>query len=197
MNLVNQVITIAAVVIGAATTYLVTALGDRARDRRAEARQWGDRKLQSYTSYANDVKNLAIVCRQLTARHGMHAAAPGIEPERAASLLDEAKVRRSASYESVKLLGDAATTRATRTLNDAVHLLEWLARGRFADASPADWDRSWLAYLDAADEFRRSVRRELDVPGEFLPHGEWAPPSLPRRGEEPAKAQGRPAAPAP
>jgi len=194
MNLVNQVITIAAVVIGASTTYLLTALGDRAKDQRAAASRWADRKLECYTRYATDVKNLAIVCRQLTAQQGLHAAAPDIDPDRAVSLLDDAELRRSASYEAVKLLGDAITTRATRMLNDAVHRLEWLARGRFADAGPADWDRSWLAYLDAADEFRRSVRRDLKVPGEFLPHGDWVPPSLPGRGDEPAKAQAPPAA---
>jgi IrrE N-terminal-like domain len=42
MNFVNQVVTIVAVVVGAGTTHLVTALGDRAKDRREVARQWVD-----------------------------------------------------------------------------------------------------------------------------------------------------------
>src|SRR6266568_1962581 len=108
MNFANQIVTLAAVVTGALTTYLVTALGDRARDRRETVRQWVDRKLANYTSYTNDVKNLVTVARQLAAVNG---------------LLDEAEVRRSASYESVKLLADASTLHATRALNDAVHLL--------------------------------------------------------------------------
>jgi len=123
MNFANQIVTLAAVVTGALTTYLVTALGDRARDRRETVRQWVDRKLANYTSYTNDVKNLVTVARQLAAVNGLHDAAPGIAEDRARAMLDEAEVRRSASYESVKLLADASTLHATRALNDAVHLL--------------------------------------------------------------------------
>ncbi len=179
MNFGNQIVTIAAVVIGALTTYLVTALGDRARERREMGRQWVDRKLANYASYTNDVKNLVTVARQLAALNSLHDAAPGIAEDRAQSMLDEAEVRRSASYENVKLLADASTLRATRALNDAVHRLEWIAAGRFEQAGADDWSQSWQLYQEAADEFRGSVRRELGVPGELLPHGAWVRPSLP------------------
>jgi hypothetical protein len=179
MNLANQIVTIAAVVAGAGATYLVTALGDRARERREVTRQWVDRKLQAYTQYANDVKSLAIVARQITAEKGLHDAAPGLTGRDGIVDLDEAEVRRSASYEAVKLLGDASTLRATRELNDAAHRLEWIAKDKQVGATPADWERCWHLFADAADEFRRSVRAELGIPGAFLPRGEWVPPSLP------------------
>jgi len=179
MNLANQIVTIAAVVAGAVTTYLVTALGDRARERREVARQWVDRKLQAYTQYANDVKSLAIVTRQITAQKGLHDAAPGLTGRDGIAELDEAEVRRSASYEAVKLLGDASTLRATRELNDAAHRLEWIARSNEVGVTPADSERCWQLFADASDVFRRSVRAELGVPGAFLPRGEWVPPSLP------------------
>src|SRR6266567_7812130 len=94
MNFANQIVTLAAVVTGALTTYLVTALGDRARDRRETVRQWVDRKLANYTSYTNDVKNLVTVARQLAALNSLHDAAPGIAEDRAQSMLDEAEVRQ-------------------------------------------------------------------------------------------------------
>jgi hypothetical protein len=178
MNLVNQVVTIVAVVAGAGTTYLVTALGDRAKDRRDVARQWVDRKLESYTQYANDTKGLAMVARQLAAERKLHSAAPKPGDKDLNAALGEAELRRSASYEAVKLLGDASTLRATRELNDAVHRLEWIANGRL-EAGAAQWERSWQLYAEATDDFRRSVRAELGIPGSFLPRGDWAPPSLP------------------
>jgi hypothetical protein len=194
MSFVNQVVTIAAVVVGAGTTYLATALGDRAKDRREVARQWLDRKLESYTQYANDAKSLAMVARQMAAERELHMVAP--EPARGEDLkaaLAEAEMRRSTSYEAVKLLGDASTLRATRELNDAVHRMEWIANGRLK-ADPAQWERSWQLYAEAADDFRRSVRAELGVPGSFLPHGEWAPPSLPRdHDSEPGATEADPA----
>jgi hypothetical protein len=177
MNLGTQIITIAAVIAGALTSYLVTTLGDRSRYRREVAREWVDRKLESYTRYATDIKSLVIVTRQITALHGLHDAAPGIAEEKAMTLLDEAEVRRSTSYEAVKLLGDAETLRATRALNDAAHTLEWIARGQLSSDS-GGWDRSWHFYLDASDRFRQCVRRELNVPGDFLSNAGWARPSL-------------------
>lgn len=192
MNLLSQIITIAAVIAGAGTTYLVTALGDRAKEQREVARQWVDRKLQAYTQYANDVKSLAIVTRQITAERGLHDAAPGLTGRDGIADLNDAEVRRSASYEAVKLLGDASTLRVTRELNDATHRLEWIARSKQVSATPADWERCWELFADAADEFRRSVRAELGIPGAFLPHGEWVPPSLPPaddRGDSQALGQ--------
>lgn len=168
--------------VGALTSYAVTALSDRARYKREVARGWVDRKLESYTRYANDVKNLVIVTRQITALRGLHDAAPGMDEAKAMALLDEAEVRRSTSYEAVKLLGDANTIHATRTLNDAAHRLEWIARGQL-EADSDGWERSWLLYMDAADAFRQSVREELDVPGRLLSRGGWVRPSLP--GKDP------------
>jgi len=72
-----------------------------------------DRKLENYTHYVSDVKNLAIVARQITALHGLHESAPGIDENKALGLLDEAEVRRSTSYEAARLLGDARTIRTT------------------------------------------------------------------------------------
>ena len=179
MNSVSQIVTIVAVVVGAGMSYLVTALGDRTRDRREVARNWVDRKLDAYTRYADDAKSLAMVARQMAAGLGLHDAAPaaaGIPDLRAA--LSEAELRRSASYEAVKLLGDAGTLRATRELNETVHRLEWIASDKLP-ATPAQWQLSWQLYAEAAEEFRRNARAELGIPGSLLPRGDWAEPVLP------------------
>ena len=168
MNFGSQIVTIAAVVIGALTSYIVTALSDRARYRRELTRQWMDRKLENYIRYASDVKNLAIVVRQITALHGLHESAPGIDENKALALLDEAEVRRSTSYEAVRILGDAGTIRTTQELNEAAHVLEKIARGRI-DADSVVWEQSWQSYMEATNAFHQSLRRELGVPGQFLP----------------------------
>ena len=188
MSLVSQIVAIAAVIVGALTTYIITALNDRARYHREIARQWSDRKLENYIRYASDIKSLIILTRQITALHGLHEAAPGIDEGRAITLLDEAEVQRSTSYEAVRLLGDAKTIHATRALNDAVHRLEWIARGQL-QADSEGWEKSWKLYTEAANAFHQSVRQELGVPGQFLPRSEasraWLPPSLPTNDPRP------------
>ncbi|TMR11313.1 hypothetical protein ETD86_36130 [Nonomuraea turkmeniaca] len=182
MDFASQIVTIAAVVVGALTTYVVTALNDRSRHKREVARQWVDRKLQLYTGYAGDIKQLVILARQITALHGLHDAAPGVDEGKALALLDEAETRRSLTYEAVRMLGDTQTIRATGELNDAVHRLEWLARGKL-DADPDTWETCWQLYTEAANTFHESVRRELGVPGAFLPRlvdrGAGPRPTLP------------------
>ncbi|MEV4163767.1 hypothetical protein [Nonomuraea dietziae] len=168
MDLASQIATMAAVVIGALTTYVVTTLSDRSRYRREVARHWADRKLELYTRYAGDTKQLAILARQITALHGLHDAAPGVEEGKALALLDEAETNRSVTYEAVRLLGDAQTIRTTRELNDALHRLEWVAREKL-DANPDVWEQCWQMYVAASNAFHESVRRELSVPGRFLP----------------------------
>ena len=168
MNFGSPIVTIAAVVAGALTSYIVTALSDSARYRRELARHWIDLKLENYTHYGNDVKNLAIVTRQITALHGLHEAAPGIDEDKALALLDEAEVRRSTSYEAARILGDARTIRTTQELNDAAHVLEKIARQRM-DADSVVWENSWRSYMAATNAFHESLRRELGVPGQFLP----------------------------
>jgi hypothetical protein len=183
MNFVSQIVTIVAVVVGAGMSYLVTALGDRSRDRREVARSWVDRKLVAYTRYSDDAKSLAMVARQIAADLGLHDAAPEAAGERdMLAALSEAELRRSASYEAVKLLGDTGTLRATRELNETVHRLEWIASKKLHPTT-AQWDRSWQLYAEAAEEFRRNVRAELGIPGSLLPLGDWAQPTLPAAGE--------------
>lgn len=177
MNYISQIVTVAAVVIGALTTYLVTARIDRDRYQREVSAQWIERKLDNYSRYASDVKNLTIVVRQITALHGLHKAAPGINEDEAMALLDDAEVRRATSYEAVKLLGDANTLLATRELNDTVHKLEWIARGKL-EANSREFEESYQRYKKAAEAFYQSVRQELGVPGNLLPRGAWKPPSL-------------------
>jgi hypothetical protein len=66
-----------------------------------------------------------MVARQIAADTGLHDAAPAVtEGQDLPAALAEAEMQRSASYEAVKLLGDASTLRATRELNEAVHRLE-------------------------------------------------------------------------
>ncbi|MFF5206000.1 hypothetical protein [Streptosporangium sp. NPDC000396] len=182
MDFASQIATIAAVVIGALTTYAVTALNDRSRYRREVARHWVDRKLELYTRYAGDIKQLAILTRQITAQHGLHDAAPGVDGDKAMALLDEAETRRSLTYEAVRMLGDAQTIRVTGELNDAVHRLEWLARGKL-DTDPDVWEKCWRLYTNATNAFHENFRRELGVPGQFLPRpldrGAGPRPTLP------------------
>src|SRR6266700_4857035 len=120
MNFGSQTVTIAAVVIGALTTYLVTALGDRARERREMARQW--------------VGSPARVDRRRPARAGRCrrlepelAALPGggrrVPPQR------QAGTRGSRRVAAARRVGAPVPTRARRSRRIIRHHLRW--RGKY------------------------------------------------------------------
>ncbi|MFF7356976.1 hypothetical protein ACFZA1_30695 [Streptomyces filipinensis] len=146
----SQLSALIGVTLGAALSYLVTMLNDRARWRREQGARWDGLLLQAYSDYGQAIKECVIAYQRLAAQQGLAQHPTPREPTTDA--LDQAaraEARRVAMTEPLRLLADPATTAAVRRLNEAVWQLEWMARGRLtADATA--WDQAYTGYRDAA-----------------------------------------------
>lgn len=71
MTLVDQVPMLLGVVVGAATSYLVTVTTERSRWRRQQAVRWDDRRLSAHTDYARAVKEVCMISLRLAAGRGL------------------------------------------------------------------------------------------------------------------------------
>jgi hypothetical protein len=166
---ISQLFTLIGVVLGVVLSYVTRSLADRAGFRHDIARRWEDRKLDVYTQYVNDVKDVAGISRgiagtrELQDRHAHLSLAEGIP------LLDEAENRRERSTELLTLLANRETIRAYRQLNQAVGRLESFARGTPADVKASEWDQAIESFENALDQFYVNARAELGVPEEYLP----------------------------
>lgn len=177
MAIAAQIFTLAGVALGAMASFITTSLNERSRTRREQALRWRDRRIDAYSTYVNDIKHMSAVARRVGASRGLAGRPSDLSAEEGARLLVEAEMRRSLSSEVVTLIGGRETVEALRLLNRTVWDLEFAARGLGDDNGPEAWDRTRQHFTDALDAFHRCVRRELEVPGDYLARDpEWQPP---------------------
>jgi hypothetical protein len=185
MPVIDQLLTLAAVIVGAIMSFAVTSLNERQRFRREEAARWAGQKLDAYLEYLYAVKHMARVARCIAAARGINRYQPPLDREDALSMLSEAEEKRAQATEKVTLLGDDATVRAIRDLNKEIWRLEKIARGGL-DPDEETWLACNRSLVKAKNEVHQQIRAELGIPGKFLPRDLEQPydPKLP----EPAEA---------
>ena len=183
LSVTSQLLTIAAVVVGAITSFTATSFNDRRRFHREQATHWADRKLEAYLDYLNAVKEMNRLSRRIAAARGIGHRVPALDSDEALSLLAEAEGRRANASEKVALLGDAATVTAIRELNKEAWRLEWVARGLLQPDQEA-WEASNQSLIRASNRLHERIRVELGVPGAFLARDVDEPyqPVLPDHG---------------
>lgn len=176
MNLADQVPALLGVLVGAATSYLTTSLGERARWRRTQTVRWDERRLTAYADYAHAVKEMVALASRISAARGLTPHPEPLDPETGIPLLAEAEAQRTVLNETLRLLGDPATVRAARRMNECAWQLERFARGR-DPADAAAWQRADTAYRGARDEYIRRARSSLGVAGVLDPshRTSWQP----------------------
>lgn len=129
MPVIDQLLTLAAVIVGAIMSFAATSLNEQRRFRREEATRWAGQKLDAYLEYLYAVKHMARVARCIAAARGINRYQPPLDREDALSVLSEAEERRAQATEKVTLLGDDVTVRAIRRLNEEIWRLEKIAQG--------------------------------------------------------------------
>jgi hypothetical protein len=159
------------VVVGAFSSYLITSATERSRWRRARAERWDAKRLETYASYANVVKNQLNVAQRISAARGFQHALDPLDPDEGLAMLAEAEHARASEWESVLLIGDADTIAAARTWHEAVWNIELYARGLRDDAD--GWVRAIAAASAARDALYARVRRDLGIAGPPPPSGNW------------------------
>jgi hypothetical protein len=162
-------LTLAGVVLGALTSFLVSSLGERSRHRRELRKGWTEKRLDAYAQYLSDIKRMREVARRIAAGAGLDERPSPLSKDEGLPMLADAEGRRDVSFEMVTLLGSEATVRAGRKLNQAVWKIEWYARGKLPTDDRDGWDQSRREFTAAQREFHECVRRELAIPGASVP----------------------------
>ncbi|MFL6143232.1 MAG: hypothetical protein ACJ72N_15385 [Labedaea sp.] len=169
--IVAQVLTIAGVLLGSATTFVVTSTTERTRWRRAQSARWDDKRLLAYSEYADAVKHMVRLCRRIAETKGLLSTGQAVVLDPAFAALAEAETERAARWEAVLLLGDPTTISAARAWSEQVWRLERILREEHPDAS------SFIsAYQDAMrlrNEFYARARADLDITTGPLPELTW------------------------
>lgn len=94
-----------------------------------------------------------------------------LRPDDGLPLLADAESLRAAEWESVLLVGDAATIATARRWHETIWTIELLVREGPVDAEM--WTKAHRLASAARDAFYEGARRDLGIEGELPPSGEW------------------------
>jgi len=169
--LLDQLVTLLAVGVGAAGSYATTTLTERARWRRTQTERWHEKKFEVYARYGNALKEQIWITQRIGAALGYAHVVDPLEPAEGLSLLAEAEARRAAHWEGVLLVGDVGTVTAARSWHEAIWMLELHVREQ--RHSTEAWIRDSQRVSQRRDMFYISARRDLGVAGPPPPSGNW------------------------
>lgn len=174
--ILQQLITLAGVLLGAGATFAATTYVERTKWRRTIDTRWDDKRLVAYSEYGNSVKSkLEVLFRHAAERGLPNLTTPADEPL-APNALAGAEAERTVKWEQVLLLGSPETIAAARCWHMAVYDFGFMV----LEETP-----SQESFLDQyrllgslRNDFYTCARADLGIRGANLP-GEgrnWIPP---------------------
>lgn len=164
---VQQLLTLAGVLLGASASFAATTLTERSRWRRTHSTRWDDKRLLAYTDYANAIKTAVHVCYRLAGTRGFPAGGVAVDLETGLKELSDAERDRTVKWELVLLLGSPTVTAAARRWHECLWRLEALARGEAA--TEEDFLTMHVDFNQARDVFYGCARADLGVTSGELP----------------------------
>ncbi|GAA3475673.1 hypothetical protein [Streptomyces yanii] len=171
MALLDQLPALIGVVVGSLGSYAVQSLTERRRWKRQREERWDEKRFETYGRYANALKAQLRVAQRIAASLGFADVADPLQPADGLPLLAEAESRRATEWESVLLVGDAATIAAARRWHETLWTIEALVREGPVDAEM--WTKAHRLASAARDAFYESARRDLGIEGAPPPSGQW------------------------
>ncbi|MFB8204418.1 hypothetical protein [Kitasatospora purpeofusca] len=171
MTFWDQLPTLAGVVVGSVGSYAAASLTERSRWRRGRAERWDDRRFQIYASYGKLLKAQIRIAQRLGAARNFDGVVDPLGIDEGLADLARAESERAAEWESMLLVGDAATVEAARSWHEECWNLELYARGLRSDA--AGWVRAEERLSHARDRFYLCARKDLGIAGPPPPSGNW------------------------
>jgi hypothetical protein len=164
---VQQILTIAGVLVGAVASYLAAMFTERTRWRRTESARWDEKRLAAYTEYASAVKIVINLAWRVAATRGLPSTGQPIDINDGLKQLSIAEDERGARWETVLMLGDAETIAAARTWHECAWKLGWFARGKYSN--PDQFSATFDESNQARAKFYASARKDLRVAGGDVP----------------------------
>ncbi|MEU2560025.1 hypothetical protein ABZ626_11910 [Streptomyces longispororuber] len=171
MALWDQLPALIGVVIGSVGSYAAQSLTERRRWERQRTERWDEKRFETYGSYANALKAQLRIAQRIGAALGCAHVVDPLPPAEGLPLLAEAESRRATEWESVLLVGDAATIAAARRWHETIWSIELLVREGPVDAE--SWAGAHRLASAARDAFYESARRDLGIGGPPPPSGQW------------------------
>lgn len=166
MDTVGQLVTIAAVLVGALTTHVTNHLMERNRNRYALLTRWDEKKLDTYSDYVGKVRTYIYAAVLLfEVREDIRT----IERSQHELTLElaEAEGRRALAFERVMLLAGDDVIEAAHDVNTAAAAIDWCARGIVA-GSLEEWRTLHRSVFQAINRFHEYARVDLGVTGSFF-----------------------------
>lgn len=159
----EQLVTIAAVLLGALTTHLTNYAMERSRHRRELVTRWDNRKLDAYGGYVDRVRaGIFLAVRLYEHREGIRRS-ESPEAEMVAEMAD-AEWRRGRSFEQIMLLGGDDVVEAAHDLSAVVRAIDWQATGK-TTGTLEEWRELHRGAFRAINAFHEAARTDLGVQG--------------------------------
>lgn len=165
MDIIGQLVTIAAVLLGALTTHVTNHLMERHRNRYALLTRWDEKKLDAYAEYIDRVRTCIYAAVLL---YEVKLDIRSIERSQHELTLElaEAEGSRGRAFERVMLLAEDGVIEAAHDLNTAAAAIDWRARGA-TEGTMADWRDLHSVAFQAINGFHQAARGDLGVSGDF------------------------------
>ncbi|WP_190210912.1 hypothetical protein [Kitasatospora indigofera] len=165
MDTITQVVTIAAVLLGAVTTYVTNHLMERSRQRATLRVRWDEKKLDAYAEYVGCVRGTIHVSVLLYEVREDLRSMPRGEHDLTMDLT-QASGAQALAFERVMLLAGDAVVDAAHKVQEATAAIGWQARG-VVDGSLEEWRRLHSTAFRCINTFHQLARADLGVSGSF------------------------------
>ncbi|MFG2008099.1 hypothetical protein ACGFNF_03370 [Micromonospora sp. NPDC048868] len=162
--LLQQLPTLAGVLIGALGSYLVSTSAERSRWRREHQARWGDMRAAAYANYAGAVKELFQLTLEVDARR--HRGADSSASPDDLVRLQAADAARAAKWETVLLVGTPQAVEAARQWHRTIWSLVGIVSEDSYDV--ARFAQALELSGPARSNFYEAARRDLGLVGESL-----------------------------
>lgn len=164
MGIIEQLVTIGAVLLGSLATYWTNAATERMHNRHELLTRWDDKKLSAYEGYVDCVRSSIFLAVQLYEHKTGLRASEQTEPEMVLEGSAAARLRGQA-FERIMLLGGDDVVEAAHTLNALALEVDWQASGK-VHGSLEDWRERNRSVFRAINAFHDAAREDLGVQGQ-------------------------------
>lgn len=165
VDVTTQLVTIAAVILGSLTTYLVSYLTERSQHQRQLRFRWDERKLDAYAAYVGRVRS-CIYAAVLLYQARQNSATADHKKSELVTELTKADSQRVLAFERVMLLADESVIEVAHAINEALAVIDWTARGIRTYAED-EWRQLHERAFAEINRFHKAARLDLQVHGRF------------------------------